>query len=126
MGCRITVGHLLLESRSCRQVEVAKNRRGRLRVRISLIVETETQRQGEILPCFPSVLDKHGPCFGSSVPTPKLLLAGDGVVHDTGFRKWGILRQRQQVVEGERWMRPRPLERLHVIAVPTFVAHLIT
>ena len=52
-----------------------------------------------------------------------MLLTGYGVVHHPTLL-WGcILRQLQQVVEVEERMRPRPLERLDVVAEPTFVAY---
>src|SRR5208283_997714 len=116
------VGYLVLESRASAKVEIAKDGCGRLGIGVSLVVEAEAQGQGEIATGLPGVLGKDPPSLGSSIPTPKLLLASGRAVHHAALGKGSILRQRQQVVEAEGWMGPWPFERLDVVAVPAFVA----
>ena len=91
---------------------------------IALIVEAQTQRQGQVAPRFPGVLDEDPPGLGSGVPVPELLLARDRVVHHPALVRGRILRELQEIVEAESRMRPRPLEGLHVVSEPALVAHL--
>src|SRR5215467_8457488 len=88
-------GDSLIESRTCTQVEIAKDRRSGAGIRIPLVVEAEAKCERQIAAGFPRVLGENSPGLGSGIPIPKLLLAGDGVIHDTPLRSRGILSQLQ-------------------------------
>src|SRR5579885_521375 len=117
-------GHLLLQGRTTPEIEVAEYRGIRSRIRVALVIEPESEIDRDIAASLPRVFGKNPPGLRGSVPVPELLLAGDGVVHHTAFAGRRILGERQQIVEAEAWMGPRPLERFHVVAEPPLIANL--
>src|SRR5690348_13736527 len=121
--CKATRNLLLLGAPGP-EIEIPEHCRGALGPGIPTVVIAQPQRERQVLFCLPSIFHKSAPRPGGSIPVPQLLFAGLRVIHDATFTLGCVLRERQQVVEGELRLRPWPLERLDVVAVPALVSEL--
>src|SRR5579863_8787384 len=120
----IPIANLLLLRRAGAKIEVAEDGRRTLGPGVTAVVITQSKSQRQVLSGLPSVFHKEAKSPGGSIPVPQLLRSGVGVVHDAVFVGRSILCKLEQVIEGELGLRPRSLEGLNVVSIPSFIPEL--
>src|SRR5579871_6386015 len=121
---RVSVGNLLVCRVTRAEVEISEHGCCTLGPGISAVVVAKAQIERQSLASLPVVFCKQSKRTRCRIPIPELLRSRLGVVHNAALVCGGIRSQFQQIIECKLRLRPRTLERLHVISIPPFIPEL--